>query len=115
MSNGQPKFYLLRADALPEVFVKVIEAKELLDGGGLDRDFREMVQEQLEESRELAEQLVEELKILLLPKDPNDVHAYGFNVSYEAHKHWAYWFEKADEMEARTRGLHRHAVHLLRL
>ena len=48
------------------------EAKELLDGGGLDRDFREMVQEQLEESRELAEQLVEELKILLLPRDPND-------------------------------------------
>ena len=38
-----------------------------------------------------------------LPKDPNDVHAYGFNVSYEAHKHWAYWFEKADEMEARSK------------
>lgn len=48
------------------------EAKELLDGGGLDKDFREMVQEQLEESREKTEKLNEELKILLLPRDPND-------------------------------------------
>ena len=48
------------------------EAKELLDGGGLDKDFREMVQEQLEESRALTESLNEELKILLLPRDPND-------------------------------------------
>lgn len=48
------------------------EAKSLLDSGGLDRDFREMVQEQLEESRELTEKLNEELKILLLPRDPND-------------------------------------------
>ena len=48
------------------------EAKELLDGGGLDKDFREMVQEQFEESRELTESLNEVLKILLLPRDPND-------------------------------------------
>jgi len=48
------------------------EAKELLDGGGLDRDFREMAQEQFEESRALTESLNEELKILLLPRDPND-------------------------------------------
>ena len=38
-----------------------------------------------------------------LPKDPNDVHKYGFNVSYEAHKHWAYWFEKDGDMEARSK------------
>ena len=48
------------------------EAKELLDGGGLDKEFREMVQEQLEESRELTQKLNDELKILLLPRDPND-------------------------------------------
>ena len=48
------------------------EAKLLLDGGGLDKDFREMVVEQLDESRELVEKLNEELKILLLPRDPND-------------------------------------------
>ena len=38
------------------------EALELLDAGGMDKDFKEMVQMQLEE----------ELKLLLLPKDPND-------------------------------------------
>lgn len=33
MLSGQPKYYLISADALPEVFVKVIEAKELLETG----------------------------------------------------------------------------------
>ena len=48
------------------------EAKMLLDEGGLDKDFREMVFEQLEESKAQAEVIGEELKILLLPRDPND-------------------------------------------
>ncbi len=48
------------------------EAKMLLDEGGLDKDFREMVLEQLEESKLQVEKLGEELKILLLPRDPND-------------------------------------------
>ncbi|MGI6269037.1 MAG: peptide chain release factor 1 [Candidatus Howiella sp.] len=48
------------------------EAHELLEGGGLDRDFKEMVEEELAAARERTEALAEELKILLLPKDPND-------------------------------------------
>ena len=48
------------------------EAVELLDAGGLDKEFKEMVQEQLEESKEKMAVLEEELKIMLLPKDPND-------------------------------------------
>lgn len=48
------------------------EAVELLDAGGLDKDFKEMVQLQYDESKEQEEVLTEELKILLLPKDPND-------------------------------------------
>lgn len=48
------------------------EAVELLEAGGLDKDFKEMVQLQYEESKEQEEALTEELKILLLPKDPND-------------------------------------------
>ena len=48
------------------------EAKQLLNDGGLDKDFREMVEAELEESREAIEKISEELKILLLPKDPND-------------------------------------------
>lgn len=48
------------------------EAKEMLDAGGLDKDFKEMVQAEYDESKEKIEILAEELKILLLPKDPND-------------------------------------------
>lgn len=48
------------------------EAVELLDAGGLEKDFKEMVQLQYDESKEQEEVLTEELKILLLPKDPND-------------------------------------------
>lgn len=48
------------------------EAVELLDAGGLDKDFKEMVQMQYDESKENIEKFTEELKILLLPKDPND-------------------------------------------
>ncbi|MBE6788127.1 MAG: peptide chain release factor 1 [Ruminococcaceae bacterium] len=48
------------------------EAKELLDAGGLEKDFREMVQQEFEENRDSIEKISEELKILLLPKDPND-------------------------------------------
>ncbi len=48
------------------------ESKELLDEGGLDRDFKEMVQSEYEESKEKIETFTDELKVLLLPKDPND-------------------------------------------
>lgn len=48
------------------------EAKDLLDGGGLDKDFKEMVQSEYEQSKEDMEIFADELKILLLPKDPND-------------------------------------------
>ena len=48
------------------------EAVELLEAGGLDKEFKEMVQLQYDESKEQEEALTEELKILLLPKDPND-------------------------------------------
>ncbi len=48
------------------------EAKELLDAGGLEADFREMVQAEYDENKESLELLSDELKILLLPKDEND-------------------------------------------
>lgn len=48
------------------------EARTLLNEGGLDKDFREMVEEELGSAREKLELAAEELKILLLPKDPND-------------------------------------------
>ena len=48
------------------------EAKAMLNEGGLDRDFREMVQLQYEESKSLIDKYEQELKIMLLPKDPDD-------------------------------------------
>ncbi len=48
------------------------ESRTLLDEGGLDKDFREMVQEEFETAKEDTARIYEELKILLLPKDPND-------------------------------------------
>lgn len=48
------------------------EAKALLDEGGLDADFKEMVQQEYDDNKELCAQYSEELKILMLPKDEND-------------------------------------------
>ena len=48
------------------------EAKALLDEGGLDRDFKEMVEEQLIDAKSRIDRISEEIKILLLPRDPND-------------------------------------------
>ena len=48
------------------------EAKMMLDAGGLDRDFKELVEEQYHTAKEQIEILSEEMKLLLLPRDPND-------------------------------------------
>ena len=48
------------------------EAEMLLEEGGLDKDFKELITEQLVENKKLVEEYSAELKILLLPKDPND-------------------------------------------
>ncbi|MEE0928756.1 MAG: PCRF domain-containing protein, partial [Acutalibacteraceae bacterium] len=48
------------------------EAKALLDEGGLDKDFKELVEEEYLQAKADIETFSEELKILLLPKDPND-------------------------------------------
>lgn len=48
------------------------EARELLDAGGLDKDFKELVEEELAQAKLKIESTSEELKILLLPRDPND-------------------------------------------
>lgn len=48
------------------------ESRHLLDEGGLDKDFKEMVLEEFEQAKIDTARIYEELKILLLPKDPND-------------------------------------------
>ncbi len=46
------------------------DAFDLLDGA--DAEIKEMVQEEISVCKERSERLLEELKVLLLPKDPND-------------------------------------------
>lgn len=48
------------------------EAKEMLSSGELDKEEKNMLETEIDESREGIERVGEELKILLLPKDPND-------------------------------------------
>jgi len=54
-----------------KVNATIEEAKELLNGS-LDKDFRSLVQSEFDEGREKLEKIEQELKVLLLPKDPND-------------------------------------------
>ncbi len=49
----------------------IAESRELLDST-LEKDFRELVQAEFDESREKLEVIENQLKILLVPKDPND-------------------------------------------
>ena len=48
------------------------EAKEMLADSSLDKEFRDMASEEASEAQKKTVQLKEELKVLLLPKDPND-------------------------------------------
>ena len=48
------------------------DAKELRDDSSVESELREMAAEEFEAESEHCEKLLEELKILLLPKDPND-------------------------------------------
>ena len=47
-------------------------ALEMLDSGELDEELKELANEELSEAKKRIEELTDELKILLLPKDPND-------------------------------------------
>lgn len=48
------------------------EAREMLADSSLDKEFRDMASEEAAEAQKKTEELKEELKVLLLPKDPND-------------------------------------------
>lgn len=48
------------------------EAEQILNESGSDKDLKEMAQQQLNTARNDIEKCEEELKILLLPKDPDD-------------------------------------------
>lgn len=48
------------------------EALALLESGGVDKELRELAEQELADSKEKVASCAEELKVLLLPRDPND-------------------------------------------
>lgn len=88
---GQPDFYadpkaaskLLREQKRLEPIVTAYrsfckakkeadELREMLDAGGLDAEMKALCQEEYTALKKQLEELEQELKILLLPRDPND-------------------------------------------
>jgi peptide chain release factor 1 len=61
---------VVKYDELLKIDDNVNQAKELLKTG--DKDMTEMAEAEIEELEPLKEKLNEELKLLLVPKDPND-------------------------------------------
>ena len=51
---------------------EIKEAKEILSEPGMDKEFREIAEIQLSSAKEKISIISDELRILLLPKDPND-------------------------------------------
>ena len=51
---------------------RLSDAMDLLSESGNDKDLKQLVQQEINEAKENIEHLTEELKILLLPRDPND-------------------------------------------
>lgn len=55
-----------------EILKAMEEAREIIEDSSSDKDFREMAMAEIDECKEKLPEITEELKILLLPKDPND-------------------------------------------
>ena len=58
--------------ALKKAEADAAGAQQLLDDPDSDKELRQMAAEELNAAREAAARIAEELKILLLPRDPND-------------------------------------------
>lgn len=50
----------------------IAEAKKMLSDSDLSKDEKDMIEEEMEDSKRKIESVCNEMKILLLPKDPND-------------------------------------------
>ncbi len=63
---------VLKYKEYKQVQISIDDALEILEDSSADNDFKEMAQQELDESKAKLEYISDELKILLLPKDPND-------------------------------------------
>ena len=50
----------------------IAEGEEILADSDMDKEMKELAEEEIKDAKERIEELSQELKILLLPKDPND-------------------------------------------
>lgn len=55
-----------------EILKAMDEAREIIEDSSSDKDFREIAMAEIDDCKEKLPEITEELKILLLPKDPND-------------------------------------------
>lgn len=55
-----------------KVLSDIDNAKDMLNQAGIENELKEMAKEELAENNELLPKIEEELRFLLLPKDPND-------------------------------------------
>lgn len=55
-----------------KVLSDIDNAKDMLNQSGIENELKEMAKEELAENNELLPKIEEELRFLLLPKDPND-------------------------------------------
>ena len=55
-----------------DIKARMDEANEMMRDSSLDADIRELAEEEYHETREKCETITDELRVLLMPKDPND-------------------------------------------
>ncbi len=70
--HAQVEPIVLKYKEYKDAKTQLEESKEMIYDKSLDEDFREMAKEEVKELTSKIEELETELKILLLPKDPND-------------------------------------------
>ncbi len=61
-----------KASEYMKVIDNIRQSKELINDPEIDHDLRDMAYDELEELNEKKEKIEEELRIMLIPKDPND-------------------------------------------
>ena len=60
-----------------QVLQNIVDAEEMIKEAGGDADLEEMAKQELKDAKAEKEEYEEKLKILLLPKDPNDDNYLG--------------------------------------
>ena len=93
---------------------RIAEAQEMLSDG--DREMRALAQEELTDAKAILEQLSEEIKILLLPRDPNDdrnvIIEIRAGAGGEESALFAHSLHRMYTMYAEKRGLHYEPINI---